>query len=147
VPNYRSPPRHEAPAALRPLDLLARAEEFFSASSQIVHGQDFLEWPRYFCLCHAIELALKAWLAFKGEDEARLRDYGHDLKEAMESAQGRELSLSPTTVRAINLLSPVHKQLLPRYPVRTGEPIPSIRQFEKNADEILKAVRNGIASS
>jgi hypothetical protein len=101
-------------------------------------------WPRYFCLCHAIELGLKSWLAFKGEDEDRLRLYGHDLVQAIESAQRQGLTLGPYTVRAINLLSPVHKELLPRYPLRTGEPIPTIMQFEANAIEILEAACEAI---
>ena len=101
-------------------------------------------WPRYFCVCHAIELALKAWLSFRGEDEKRLIGYGHDLQAAMSSAQAQGLSLSSDSVDAVGLLSPVHKELLPRYPLRTGKPIPTIEQFEVNAIEILEAACEAI---
>ena len=39
------------------------------------------EWPRYFLFCHAIELALKAFLAQKtGLSQKELADkFGHDL--------------------------------------------------------------------
>jgi hypothetical protein len=139
MPFYRPPPDQEAPAFLRPSDFLERAEEFFVASRQI-RQIGILNWPRYQCACHAIELALKAYLAWKGEDEAQLRDYGHDLDAAMHSAQRQGLTLSADTVRAIQLLSPVHKELLPRYPMRTGAPIPSIEQFDRNVLEVLEAL-------
>jgi hypothetical protein len=143
MPTYRPPPGHEAPAVLLPLDFLERAEEFFEAS-QRVGQQGIFSWPRCFCICHAIELGLKAWLAFKGEDEARLRGYGHDLNDAMESAQRQGMTLSSNTVRAVNLLSPLHAELLPRYPLRTGEPIPTPGQFEPNVIEILEAACEAI---
>lgn len=109
------------------------------ASRQI--GQvGFLNWPRYQCACHAIELALKAYLALKGESERQLRAYGHDLDAAMLSAQHQGLVLRADTVRAIQLLSPVHKELLQRYPMRTGLPIPTIEQFDGNVLDVLEAL-------
>lgn len=99
-----------------------------------------LNWPRYQCACHAIELALKAYLAWKGETEKQLIAYGHDLDAAMQSAQHQGLKLSADTVRAIQLLSTVHRELLPRYPMRTGQPIPTIEQFDKNVLEVLEAL-------
>ncbi|HLG44727.1 MAG TPA: hypothetical protein VKY24_00685 [Reyranella sp.] len=124
---------------MRPLDFLERAEEFFVASRQISQI-GLLNWPRYQCACHAIELALKSWLSWKGQDEGQLRGYGHDLVAAMESATTQGLKLSGDTVRAIELLSPVHQELLPRYPMRTGQPIPTIEQFDSNVLELLEAL-------
>jgi hypothetical protein len=138
-PFYKPPKGQEAPPQLLPGDFLERAEEFFVASRQIKQT-GFLNWPRYQCACHAIELALKAWLAWKGETEAELRRYGHDLEAAMRAALSKGLVLTPTTIRAIELLSPVHLELLPRYPMHTGQPIPTIEQFDGNVLELLEAV-------
>lgn len=139
MPHYRPPPGQEAPAFMRPLDFLERAEEFFVASRQI-GPVGFLNWPRYQCACHAIELALKAYLASKGECEHQLRAYGHDLDAAMQSAQRQGLVLRANTVRAIQLLSPVHKELLQRYPMRTGLPIPTIEQFDGDVMDVLETL-------
>lgn len=139
MPFYRPPPGEEAPAFLRAGDYLDRAEEYFVASRRI-GDLGMLSWPRYQCACHAIELALKAFLAWKGEDEDQLRRYGHDLEAAMLATRANGLLLTPDTVHAVELLSPVHKELLQRYPMRTGQPIPTIEQFDGNVLEVLEAM-------
>lgn len=139
MPRYQPPAGQEASDHFRPQDFLDRAEEFFVASRQI-KGVGILNWPRYQCACHAIELGLKAWLSQKGENERQLRSYGHDLQAAMKSAVSQGLPLSADTVYAIDLLSPVHRELLPRYPMRTGQPIPTIEQFDANVLELLEAL-------
>jgi hypothetical protein len=60
------------PADLLPHDFFARAVQFHRAFSELKepnYPPD--DWPRYFMLCHAIELALKAFLAHKGERDVR----------------------------------------------------------------------------
>jgi len=124
---------------LLPLDLLERAEDFFDASRRVGNTVRLPSWPRYFLLCHAIEVALKAWLAWSGESAKRLEHYGHDLDKLVAVAQTRGFTGSGSAVNDIRLLSPVHKEHLARYPLRTGAPIPMIEQFEGTAVELLEA--------
>jgi hypothetical protein len=51
---------------LRALDYLGRAEDFFEAFCDLPENYPPRSWPRYFMLCHAIELSLKAYLAAQG---------------------------------------------------------------------------------
>ena len=53
------------PDHFRPLDFLELAEEFYQAFHDLPARLP-PSWPRYFMLCHAIELAPKAYLAQHG---------------------------------------------------------------------------------
>jgi hypothetical protein len=53
-------------------DFFGRAVQFQRAFGELPDpGYPPHDWPRYFMLCHAIELALKAFLAHKGERDVR----------------------------------------------------------------------------
>ena len=54
-------------------------------------------WPRYFLLCHMIELALKTFLKFHGKSESDLKAIGHDLKKLLKRATKLGLTLTPET--------------------------------------------------
>lgn len=82
------------PEALIPLDLIARAEEFFQAFKDLPKRTP-PSWPRYFLLCHAIELALKAFLTRQGVTASRLKqiDLRHDLANLLAEAVNLGLAL------------------------------------------------------
>jgi hypothetical protein len=49
------------------LDMLERAEEFLEAFRQLPPpARRWISWPRYFLLCHSVELGLKAFLVSRG---------------------------------------------------------------------------------
>jgi hypothetical protein len=50
------------PHGLMPYEFLERAEEFYQAYRDLP-ARSPPSWPRYFMLCHSIELALKAYEA------------------------------------------------------------------------------------
>ena len=52
-------------------DALDRAEEFFKAYTQLppLPWGRWISWPRYFLLCHSVEIGLKAFLAWRGVPE------------------------------------------------------------------------------
>ena len=101
-------------------------------------------WPRYFLLSHAIELALKSFLAAHGKRASDLKDLGHDLKKLVKEAVNRGLVLEPRTREDIELLSNAHTRHWARYPKEDGEPVIVIEAFETSASELFQRVRAAI---
>jgi hypothetical protein len=62
------------------IGMLNLGNSFFNAATII--KESTLYWPTYYLYCHAIELALKSFLHFKGMDEKGLRNIGHNLIKA-----------------------------------------------------------------
>src|SRR2546430_17494265 len=96
--------------ALRPFEFLDRARQFHKAFLEVTPALDPLsDWPRYFLLCHAAELALKAYLAVHGASYDRLKDFfKHSLTKSLTEAQNKGLSLTASAREDIKALSEVH---------------------------------------
>ena len=91
--------------------------------------------PRYFLFCHAIELALKAFLALHGltQDELAQKPYGHDLEALMNKAVQLGLRFDRhDTASQLLLLNQAHTEYWPRYPMKTANPVFVISEFEPN---------------
>jgi hypothetical protein len=124
----------------------AYADQFYDAFYKL--GADHLHpsvsWPRYFLLCHAIELALKAYLAKVGMMPKRLRSkrYGHNLTRLATDAIKKGLSLTPETQARIKDLAKAHSKFWHRYPRDDGkfEDVYVIEQFINAAHELMNAV-------
>lgn len=98
-------------------------------------------WPRYFLLCHSIELALKAWLMLHGKSAAKLqKKFGHDLEKLLKHAEQCGLQLTPDTQEAIKCLAEAHIKYWARYPKEDANPVFVIEQFEWNVTELLQKV-------
>jgi hypothetical protein len=122
--------------------LFQRAREFEQAYHAVPSAP--LSWPRYFLLCHSIELALKAFLTFHGESETDLKLIGHDLKKLLKQAERCGLKLTPDTQDAIKRLARAHREHWARYPNDDIQRVYVIEQFEKNAAELFERVRAAI---
>ena len=124
-------------------DFFGRAIQFQRAFGELPEP-DFPphDWPRYFMLCHAIELALKAYLAHKGATYGQLKGFGHDLRELLINATQKGLSLTAPTQRGIDILNQAHSKFWHRYPTPEGGPwgFPTIGQFAGAARELIEEV-------
>ena len=130
------------------LPYLELAEEFYQAFRDLPpNGPSGIpvNWPRYFALCHAIELALNAFLLAHGMTEQQLKGsaYGHNITALMAEAILRGLKIDPTVRSNIELLTEPHQKYWPRYPRQSG-PVVIIDQLEEPSVELLKAVRLAI---
>jgi hypothetical protein len=135
--------------SLPPADALA-AYDFFGRAVQFQRAFGELkdpnypphDWPRYFMLCHAIELALKAYLAHEGASYKDLKDFGHNLSQLLTDATQKGLSLTAPTRTAINTLNEAHTKFWHRYPTPEGGPwtFPMIGGFEGAARELIQTV-------
>jgi hypothetical protein len=131
-------------------DLLGRAVQFQRAFGELKEpNYPPHDWPRYFVLCHAIELALKAYLAHEGATYEQLKDdFGHKLTELLTEATQKGLSLTTPTHEAIIALNEAHTKFWHRYPTIEGGPwkFPTIGQFEGAMNELIRKVDKHLGS-
>jgi hypothetical protein len=98
-------------------DYLDFADQFYNAFREPRERPPPLSWPRYFLLCHSIELALKAYLAMYGATPEQLKyDFGHKLDELVDETVKKGLLLTTTTQETIKLLNKAHTEFRHRYP-------------------------------
>ncbi len=125
-------------------DYLDLADEFMRAFRNLPPGTP-PSWPRYFLLCHSIELALKAYLAAQGVPPSELKNtFGHDLKELLTEAIRLGLAIDVPARTEIELLNEAHTKYWPRYPREDAKPVFVIDHFEPYAAELLQLVRSSI---
>ena len=122
-------------------DLLNLAKEYRQAYCNLRQVGP-ISWPRYFLLCHSIELVLKAYLAHHGLTEKQLqaRPIGHDIKKLLDEAIRYGLSLSANSRASIGLLTEAHTKYWPRYPMTKSGDVILIYQCEADADKLFEAV-------
>jgi hypothetical protein len=132
------------PQILIPRDFLERAEEFYQAYRDLPITPP-PSWPRYFMLCHSIELALKAYLTARGYSPTELRgEFGHDLTRLLTEAVSAGLPLGVLSRSEIEPLDEAHRKFWARYPNEIGKPVFVIDGFETYARELLLHVANFI---
>jgi hypothetical protein len=134
-------------AALRAQEFLELAELFYKAYRDLPDpGFPKLDWPRYFLLCHCIELSLKAYLAGKGVSDRELsgKKFGHNLKNLFDAAVERDLSLTAHACRLVKYLEEPHTDYAARYPrnkqEKMGAPVPTIAQLQPDAVALLRQI-------
>jgi hypothetical protein len=129
------------------LEALDRAEVFYGAFRQLPPEETITKsWPRYFLLCHAIELALDAFLASRGVKPKDLQNprFGHKIAPLMDDAIARGLKIDTSAAGAIKRLDEAHRNYWARYPRLESGPIFVIEEFEPYVVELLKAVAGAI---
>ncbi len=83
---------------------ISDAETLLEANSQGTGASPFSA-PTYYLLCHAMELALKGYLASSGVSKSKLQyEIGHDLEKALSLAQKR--GFVPADDRFVELIHP-----------------------------------------
>jgi hypothetical protein len=129
------------PQDILPFELLDRAQEFLWTYHKTPPTKPPY-WPRYFLLCHAVELVLKAYIALRrGLTQSELRDNSqHDLEKLLNEAIRLGLTIK-SSAREIKQLNEAHTKYWPRYPKEDAEPVFVIERFEQSVEELFKAVR------
>jgi hypothetical protein len=129
-------------------DALDRAVEFFDAFRQLplLPRGRWISWPRYFLLCHVIEMGLKAFLASRGVPEAKLRrkEFRHNIDRLMREALAKNLNIGVLAASQLMLLGEAHAKHWSRYPREQGKPVFTIDSFEPFARELLQGVSQSI---
>ncbi len=130
------------PDILRQFDYLDLANQFYQAFCDLPGRPPPQSWPRYFMLCHAIELALKSYLIAHGATTQQLtqKTFRHSMTELITQAIDKGLSLTETTRDDIKRLHEAHEKYWHRYPKENAKPVFIIEQFEPAARELLDRV-------
>jgi hypothetical protein len=132
-----------------------RANEFWELAEVFLQAYDQIrepwlpipprDWPRYFLLCHSVELALKAFLHMKGvsEREMRGRQYGHSLAKLFEAASNHGLDISERARLIPHYYNDLHMDGWSRYPMpedKKTAPIAYVATFAREAKHLLREV-------
>jgi hypothetical protein len=132
------------------LQFLEMAEDFYQAFRDLPKKARSglpISWPRYFMLCHAVELALKAFLLASGvpiKDLENNKKFGHKIVDLMDEARKRGLQIGPLERSELVQLHEAHARYWPRYPRKEGGPIFAIEPFQPYVVKLLEAVRAAI---
>ena len=140
----RPVPRRDQPIQF---DFLDRANEFMAY--RVLTGVRHPNSPRNFLLCHAIELALKAFLLHKGISEKDIIAFEvrHNLAELLGMALEKGLELRPNIAPQIVLLAEAHRKHRPRYPDKGEAARFLIDEFEPDAAHLVAAVSAALAGA
>jgi hypothetical protein len=130
------------PSPFEALDYLARARTFRQAALQLT---DMLghqpNWPKYFLLGHAIELALKAVAKYCQQSPSYQKPSGkepadHDLVGQYIWAKLHGLPANDIAEKMMPHLSELHLEHFARYP-QPLKPVIMISEFDDLVDAIL----------
>jgi hypothetical protein len=130
------------PSPFTAFEYLAYADQFYQTFYKAPTFHPSISWPRYFLLCHSIELALKAYLAKLGATPQHLKQWvrGHKRDKLVAEAVEKGLHLTPETQKGIRALAEAHAKFWHRYPRDDGKiEVFVIVQFIPAAYELLNA--------
>ena len=128
-----------------PQHFMGRARMFKQAATAIscdyVNGQQ--NWPKYALLCHAAELALKAFVRAKEAQGTAVRTHNlhnHNLLGWYQLSVQCGLTHSVEMEENIGALSELHHKALMRYPKRHSRPIPDLSFTDGTVEELISFV-------
>jgi hypothetical protein len=114
---------------------------YMRAADQIVPAQGTQE-PKYFLYCHAIELALKAYLLVNEHTERDCAKLSHDIAAALRLAKTHELAVSDWHTDIVASLSREHNRPFSfRYFNKLGWGAPSFDNVSDCCKDLIKAVQ------
>ncbi|GAB4232353.1 MAG: hypothetical protein OHK0028_07770 [Deltaproteobacteria bacterium] len=101
--------------------------------------------PAYYLYCHAIELALKAYLRGTGASITEIKRIGHDLSKAYKKALSIGLNdiyeLTPEQIEAINLANPIYSKKEFEYIMAGFKTLPNINVLQGTAGSLIGGIR------
>ncbi len=141
----RPTPFRALPLALEAQRFLARARQFRRVAMPL-HDMDGPEpnWPKWFLVTHAIELAIKAFIV-SCEDAnvpapAAPKPANHDLVALYDYAVLYGLKRDPAVTKELPHLSELHQMHYARYPQATVKPVALIADFDDMVDQLITDV-------
>jgi HEPN domain-containing protein len=128
--------------SLSPFELLERAEAFWT------YHKASPTKPRYFLLCHAIRLVLRAYIASRRSltEYELTKSFGHDLTKLLDEASRLGLTVSPSTESEIEKLTEAHVKYFARYPKDANRVLVIEHFVGQHIEQLFKAVRLKIAA-
>ena len=125
---------------------LTMAQQFFSAYQILKQTTNSINWPGYFCFCHALEIGMKAFLISKGVTLEK----GHKLVATMLKCQKHGLTFSPSEQACIEALREPHSEYWARYPKEDWSDkkgVPTVEQYENDALSVLNKISTDLTGA
>jgi hypothetical protein len=138
----RPTPFRALPPALESQRFLARARQFRRVAIRLA-DMDGPEpnWPKWFLVTHAIELAIKAFIVSREDLDvpapAGPKPANHDLVGLYDYAVLYGLQPNPLITSGLPHLSELHRVHYARYPHAEARPVALIAQFDDLVDQLL----------
>jgi len=136
------PPVRALPRRLEAQRFLARARQFKSVALPL-HDMDGPEpnWPKWFMVMHAIELALKAFNISREDSAvpapAVPEPSNHDLVGLYDYAVMYGLPRDSLVTKELPHLSDLHQSAYARYPKDEAKSVALIAQFDDMVDRLI----------
>jgi hypothetical protein len=133
------------PPALEAQRFLARARQFRRVAMLLpdMEGPE-PNWPKWFLVTHAIELAVKAYIISR-EDAGVAKPTApepanHHLVELYDYAVLYGLARDPIVTKELPHLSDLHRVHYARYPQAEVKPVALIAQFDDMLDQLIEGI-------
>ncbi len=99
---------------------------------------------KYYLLCHAIELAMKAFLHEKGYTRKQLSDIGHDLEKLIQELRSKEVLMDVGSMTRAFTANQYYKTKQFEYPQTGYKELPNLDDMQSSAKLLLNMVSNAI---
>jgi hypothetical protein len=142
-------PFRALPPALEAQRFIVRGRQFRRVAMHLVDMENAEpNWPKYFLITHAIELAIRAFNVFRADLRPRptgATPRNHDLVGLYDYAVGNGLPRDPIVAADLPHLSDLHEIHYARYPNSESKPVALISQFDDMVDKLFADVEKAIA--
>lgn len=135
-------PIRALPPSLEAQRFIARARQFRGVALPLedMAGPE-PNWPKWFLVMHAIELALKAFVISREDTGAQAppgpEPANHDLVGYYDYAVMYGLARDPIVTNELPHLSDLHRCAYARYPQDKARPVALIAQFDEMVDQLI----------
>ncbi|HUD09866.1 MAG TPA: HEPN domain-containing protein [Patescibacteria group bacterium] len=99
---------------------------------------------KYYLLCHAIELAMKAYLREKGYTRKQLLDIGHDLEKLIKELHSNEVLMDVDSMVRTFTANQYYKTKQFEYPQTGFKELPNLDSMRDSVKLLLDMVSNSI---
>jgi hypothetical protein len=127
-----------------PLQYMHRARMFRDAAQEMEnYRSNEQNWPKYALLCHAAELALKAFVNLavaKGGTLPALPPHNHDLLGRYQLAVQFGLECSAQIEEEVSLLNELHRNHFMRYPQLQSKPLPDLSFADSTVEHLISVI-------
>jgi hypothetical protein len=143
-------PFRALPPALEAQRFLARARQFRRVAMPLpdMDGPE-PNWPKWFLVTHAIELATKAYIISREDSNvpapAGPKPSNHDLVALYDYAVLYGLRRDPVVTKELPHLSELHQVHYARYPQAEVKPVALIAHFDDLVDQLIADVSQAAA--
>lgn len=146
----RPTPFRALPPALEAQRFLVRARQFRRVALPLpdMEGPE-PNWPKYFLITHAIELAIKAYIISREDAGAipppKPQPANHDLAGLYDYAVLYGLERDPAVTKELPHLSDLHRVHYARYPQAKVTPVALIAYYDDMVDRLVDAISEALS--